>query len=110
MNTPNYDGFYFLPNNEDGLTLSFFEFEGEYSGGKKINSNNILGDIWQIAFFKKGDSDKPLFDDSFEAIIGSPESYIMGLSGAGLYGCIVRKTDKSINWFNNYIEGLRGVK
>jgi len=110
MNLLPYDGFYFLPDKNNNLDLSFFEFDGELAGGIKIDSHNKLGDIWQIAFYKQNNLGIPVFDDSFEAVIGNPEEYIMGLIGSGLYGCIVRKTDKSIQWFKNYIEGLRIVK
>jgi hypothetical protein len=45
----------------------------------------------------------PEFNDAFEAILGDPESYIKNLVGAGLYGCVVRKTTKTGKWFENYL-------
>jgi hypothetical protein len=50
----------------------------------------------------------PEFDDAFEAILGDPESYIRNLVGAGLYGCVVRKTTKSGKWFEDYLTSVVG--
>ena len=50
----------------------------------------------------------PEFDDAFEAILGDPESYIKNLVGAGLYGCVVKKTTKSGKWFEDYLTSVVG--
>ena len=108
MGPSEYDGFYFLPgDDEDQMKLSFFEFDGKLADSKKVDSNNAIGDIWHIAFFTQNDEGMPVFDDSFEAILGNPEVYIKNLCGSGLYGCVLRKTDKSVKWFNDYLNKVK---
>jgi hypothetical protein len=101
-----FDGFWFLPCEEEGLNLSFFTFKDEYGGGTPIGGNQ-LGDNYHLAFFKENEEGLPEFDDAFEAILGDPESYIKNLVGAGLYGCVVRKTTKTGKWFNDYLTSVK---
>jgi len=104
MHTKEFDGFFFTPTEEeDQLKLSFFEFNNdEYSGGIPLDSNSI-GDTYHIAFFKPDENGIPVFDDSFEAIFADPVTYTNGLIGTDLFGCILRKTTKSAEWFNDYL-------
>jgi len=105
-NEETFDGFWFLPCEEEGLNLSFFSFKDEYGGGTPIGGNQ-LGDNYHLAFFKENEEGLPEFDDAFEAILGDPESYIKNLVGAGLYGCVVRKTTKTGKWFNDYLTSVK---
>jgi len=104
-NEETFDGFWFLPCEEEGLNLSFFTFKDEYGGGTPIGGNQ-MGDNYHLAFFKENEEGMPEFDDAFEAILGDPESYIKNLVGAGLYGCVVRKTTKTGKWFDNYLTSV----
>jgi hypothetical protein len=106
-NEETFDGFWFLPCDEEGLNLSFFTFKDEYGGGTPIGGNQI-GDNYHLAFFKENEEGLPEFDDAFEAILGDPESYIKNLVGAGLYGCVVRKTTKTGKWFDDYLKSVVG--
>ena len=106
-NEETFDGFWFLPCEEEGLNLSFFTFKDEYGGGTPIGGNQI-GDNYHLAFFKENEEGLPEFDDAFEAIIGDPQSYIKNLVGAGLYGCVVRKTTKTGKWFDDYLTSVAG--
>jgi len=106
-NEETFDGFWFLPCDEEGLNLSFFTFKDEYGGGTPIGGNQ-LGDNYHLAFFKENEEGLPEFDDAFEAILGDPESYIKNLVGAGLYGCVVRKTTKTGKWFDDYLKSVVG--
>lgn len=106
-NEETFDGFWFLPCDEEGLNLSFFTFKDEYGGGTPIGGNQ-LGDNYHLAFFKENKEGMPEFDDAFEAILGDPESYIKNLVGAGLYGCVVRKTTKTGKWFDDYLKSVVG--
>jgi hypothetical protein len=106
-NEETFDGFWFLPCEEEGLNLSFFTFKDEYGGGTPIGGNQ-MGDNYHLAFFKENEEGMPEFDDAFEAILGDPESYIKNLVGAGLYGCVVRKTTKTGKWFDNYLKSVVG--
>ena len=105
-NEETFDGFWFLPCEEEGLNLSFFSFKDEYGGGTPIGGNQ-LGDNYHLAFFRENEEGLPEFDDAFEAILGDPESYIKNLVGAGLYGCVVRKTTKTGKWFNDYLTSVK---
>ena len=106
QNDQTFDGFWFLPCDEEGLNLSFFTFKDEYGGGTPIGGNQI-GDNYHLAFFKENEEGMPEFDDAFEAILGDPESYIKNLVGAGLYGCVVRKTTKTGKWFDDYLTSVK---
>jgi len=106
-NEETFDGFWFLPCDEEGLNLSFFTFKDEFGGGTPIGGNQI-GDNYHLAFFKENEEGMPEFDDAFEAILGDPESYIKNLVGAGLYGCVVRKTTKTGKWFDDYLKSVVG--
>ena len=106
-NEETFDGFWFLPCDEEGLNLSFFTFKDEYGGGTPVGGNQ-LGDNYHLAFFKENEEGLPEFDDAFEAILGDPKSYIKNLVGAGLYGCVVRKTTKTGKWFDDYLKSVVG--
>jgi hypothetical protein len=106
-NEETFDGFWFLPCEEEGLNLSFFTFKDEYGGGTPIGGNQI-GDNYHLAFFKENEEGLPEFDDAFEAILGDPKTYIKNLVGAGLYGCVVRKTTKTGKWFEDYLTSVVG--
>ena len=100
-----YDGFYFLPIEEEdveGLSYHFFKLKDDYGGGVPIE-NSTMGDKFHIAFFKRGEDGQPEFDDSFEAIFSDPVVYVNGLFGSEIYGCVCRKTTKSEKWFENYL-------
>ena len=107
QNDQTFDGFWFLPCDEDGLKLSFFTFGEEFGGGNPIG-NISIGDVYHLDFFKENEECMPEFDDAFEAILGDPESYIKNLVGAGLYGCVVKKTTKSGKWFEDYLTSVVG--
>ncbi len=98
-----YDGLYFLPGeNEGDLTLSFFKFNGEVDYGKPIESSD-LGDKFHIAFFKRDGNGHPVFDEHFEAIFVDPATYVKNFVDSNLYGCILRKTEKSQEWWKEYL-------
>ena len=99
------DGIYFLPGDEDDeLLISHWEFkpDSEYHGGTPLDGSEI-GNCYHIAFFRKDEEGNPVFDEHFEAIFGDPDAYIRSLTGCGLYGCMVKKTDKSPKWFEEYL-------
>ena len=103
-----FDGIYFLPGDEEGeLVLSFFDFKGDMAGGTPIEVSKI-GHMYHIAFFKRDDDGKPKFDDAFEAVLADPATWIENLAGAGVYGCAVRKTEKSSDWFDDYLQKTVG--
>jgi hypothetical protein len=98
-----YDGFYFLPGDEEyELNIAYFKFKEEWNANTIESS--ILGDKYHIAFFKRDANGDPMFDEEFEAIFADPSVYIQGLAGANLYGCVLRKTEKSTKWWREYLE------
>jgi hypothetical protein len=104
-----YDGFYFLPvedekqANEIGMNLAFFKFKDEMADGIPIESSD-MGDKYHIVFFKPDEEGYPKFDESFEAILSDPVVYINNLYGSLIYGCVLRKTNKSEEWFEQYLD------
>jgi hypothetical protein len=102
--TRDYDGFYFLPGDDDDeLKLAYFKLKEEEFLGEPVD-NTILGDMYHIAFFKWSDGGHPIFDEHYEAIFSDPSTYIKNISGADLYGCILRKTEKSGKWWKDYLK------
>ena len=103
-----FDGVYFMPGEEDDeLILSFFDFKDDMANGKPIEVSKS-GHMYHIAFFKKDENNRPVFDDAFEAILIDPATWITNLAGAGVYGCAVKKTDKSDAWFDDYLKKTVG--
>ena len=107
-----YDGIYFLPyqneeEGEEGLVISYFDFKEDMANGTPIEGTAV-GPKYHIAFFKRGPDGSPEFDETFEAIIGDPGKYINNLTGAGVYGCVVKKTNKSQKWFDDYLTRTLG--
>ena len=96
-----HDGIFFLPGEDDDeMCLEFFNFKDDMAGGTLVEASEI-GPKYHIAFFRKNKEGEPVFDDHFEAIIGDPHTYLKNLNG--LYGCMVKKTDKSPKWFEEYL-------
>lgn len=110
MNIPkdmSYDGVYFLPHTDgenEGLKYQFFELKEE-DNDEPIEGSS-LGNKYHLVFFKEGDDGLPVLDDQFEAILVDPATYLHGLLGAGVYGCILKKTAKSQDWIDKYLDGV----
>ena len=107
MTPKEYDGFYWLPHGDDenAIEFRFFKFNDEKGKAEPVGSTQI-GDTYHIAFFKSGENGAPVFDESYEAIFADPKIYVQGLAGSGLYGCVLRKTEMSGEWFQDYLSGL----
>jgi hypothetical protein len=104
MAKEDYDGFYFLPGEDEyEINIAYFKFkEGEWTASAVETTS--LGDKYHIAFFKRDINGDPMFDEEFEAIFTDPSVYIQGLAGAKLYGCVLRKTEKSTKWWQEYLD------
>lgn len=103
MKPNDYDGIYFLPDeSETDLQLAYFKFKDEFADQEPIEFSDV-GYKYHIAFFKRDEYGNPIFDDTFEAILGDPSVYLKNLTGAGVYGCILKKTAKSQEWFDEYL-------
>jgi hypothetical protein len=98
-----YDGFYFLPTEEDNeLQLAYFKLNDEHRGDPVIA--NSIGDIFHVAFFRKGADGMPEFDEEFEAVFSDPRTYVKNLIGANLFGTFLRKTQKSGEFWKEYLD------
>lgn len=109
-----YDGIFFVPDpnsdNDGGLELSFFHFNDEYANKESVD-NTSLGDMYYVAFFKGDEEGDMTFDGNFEAIFSDPQVYLKSLAGMHIFGCLVRKTENSGKWFQNYLKNaLEKVK
>lgn len=99
----NYDGFYFLQSEDFGdMKIAFFKFKDSEYVGEPVQSTSI-GDMYHIAFFKEDESGAVEFDESFEAIFADPKVYIRNFAGSNYHGCVLRKTNKSGKWWDNYL-------
>jgi hypothetical protein len=104
-----YDGIYFLPGDEeDELMISYWNFKDEDMTTAKLIGNTEIGDMYHVAFFKRNEKGEPTFDDAFEAIFADPSIYVSNLAGVGVYGCMVKKTEKSSEWFDDYLQRTVG--
>lgn len=96
-----HDGIFFTPADEDNLELSYFDIVGDR--GEPIEGSKY-GHKYHIAFFKGLPNGDIVFDESFEAIFADPATYIKGLIGCELFGCILKKTTTSSKWFEDYLK------
>ena len=104
--TKEYDGLYFLPNPDDpsGFIIDYFKLKGEeYKNQKKLDSRPH-GDCWHILLIEKDGNGMPKLEEPFEAILYDPDTYIDNFLGTDVYGCILRKTDKSGKWVEDYLK------
>lgn len=104
-----YDGFYFLPHYEgdaEGLKFDFFRFSDEYANGVK-KDHCEMGDMYHIVFIKQDDNGDPIFDENFDAIFVDPVEYVNNLLGSDIFGCVIRKTDKSEKWLEKYLTRIK---
>lgn len=103
-----YDLVYFLPHeNEEGaegIKFQFCELPPDELGTPI--EQGIMGDKWHLIFFNEDDEGLPRLEDNFEAILVDPATYLQGLLGAGVYGCVIRKTDKSQKWVDDYLDRI----
>jgi hypothetical protein len=106
-----YDGFFFTPfendDGDEGVTFKFF-CHNKDSRGEEVIPENPLGKTWHVVLFNEKGQDEDDYDtDYFEAVLGSPEEYATNLSRHNIFGCIVKKTDKSKVFVDSYLESIR---
>ena len=105
-----FDGFYFIPDSEDfdnNYKMVFFNMKEEYSNSKPVESSH-MGLKYHLCFFKTDEDGAPVFDDAFEAILVDPLSYIRNMTGTGIGGCVLKKTEKSDGWWTDYLDYITG--
>ncbi|MFM1810993.1 MAG: hypothetical protein RLZZ382_2218 [Bacteroidota bacterium] len=108
--SPNdYDGFYFSRHYDlegEGIKYDFFKFKDEYANGTKQDGTDI-GDMYHILFIESDDDGHPFVKDTFDAIFIDPVKYTENFYGMDVIGCVVRKTDKSQQWFEEHLTTIR---
>jgi hypothetical protein len=108
MSKIDYDGIYFVPGeNEDELKLEFFKFEEKYTA--PAIESTVVGDKFHIAFFGFDENGDLGLTDHFEAIFADPKVYLESLAGHDLYGCVLRKTEKSAKWWHDYLTNTKNL-
>lgn len=100
-----YDGFIFLrdDDDEDALDFRFVKYKDVF--GPPIE-NNEVGDKYHVAFFKCDEDGEYSFDETFEAIFADPMVYARNLAGLNIFGTIMRKQEKTSEWFKDYLKDL----
>ena len=100
-----YDGFVIVPENLEESKIVYFNLNDGHEKGNPIE-NSELGDMYHVVYFKmNADNTDIEFDDTFEAIFIDPVYYARLLLPS-FYCMIVRKTDKSVKWFEDYLKDL----
>jgi len=104
-----YDGFLFLPSDEeeddeDTLEFRFIKYKQDF--GPAVEGNDI-GEKYHVAFFKRDEEGKFHFDEEFEAIFSDPMTYAKGLIGYNLFGTIVKKKENTRPWFDEYLTDIK---
>lgn len=104
-----YDGFYFSfshPNEEDEEStkdpLSYFKVSSDTSLTNVPSEKHSLGNTFLMAFLQFDDDGIPTLDETVEAVLADPVTYVQNLQGTGLFGCIVRKTPRGEAWFDKH--------
>lgn len=102
-----FDGFYLVPGkDETEVAFKFFRFTNSHEFGDKIDGTEI-GDMYHVAFFRQTDKGVE-FDDNFEAIFADPVVYANGLIGGNIFGTFLKKTEKSYEWWDDYLKSILG--
>jgi hypothetical protein len=103
-----YDGIFFTPGEEEGaLKIEYFILNDEYKC-KPIEST-VVGHKYHIAFFKLIEEGVVTFDEHFEAIFADPTVYVENLAGHNIYGTVLRKTEKSGKFWENYLTTIKNA-
>ena len=100
-----YDGLCFVPEDDDSAKIVYFSLKEGNNHGKPIE-NSCIGDMFHVVLFKHNKEDgEMVYDDTFEAIFSDPEQYGKNLL-PNFYAFFVRKTEKSVKWFEEYMRDL----
>jgi hypothetical protein len=99
-----YDGFFFLPGKvKDQFVLHFFELKN-----KSTHTQDYSCTKYHIALFTIN-KDRKVSYDNFEANLGDAVGYATNLVKNNIFGCIVRKTQESKLWWDNYLSDTNKI-
>ena len=88
---------------ESASSVGESETEVEVETTSDMMSSSVLSDGTKIETDEDGEFN---FDDTFEAIFSDPVVYAKGLCGTGTFGTIIRKQEKTSEWFKEYLTDL----
>ena len=100
-----YDGLIFLPGDDVENSQEFRYIKYKEDFGAPIEGSPA-GDKYHVALFSRDEDGEFDFDDTFEAIFSDPVVYAKGLLGSGTFGTIIRKQEKTSEWFKEYLTDL----
>lgn len=101
-----YDGFYLVPGAEGSLDIKYFKYKDPKEFGEKKDHTDV-GDMYHVAFFRKHDDEHLVFEEHFEAIFADPLVYVKGLSGGRIFGTFLRKSERSNEFWEDYLNDVR---
>ena len=105
-----YDGFLFLPSDReededtDAIEFRFIKYKQDF--GAPVEGNDI-GEKYHVAFFKRDEDGHFHFDEEFEAIFADPMTYAKGFIGHNLFGTMVKKKERTTEWFKEYLTDIK---
>ena len=103
-----FDGVYFFPDPDipGNMAQDWFQLKGEeYENQVKIGGTSH-GDLFHVSFIGKDKLGFPAIEQTFEAVFSDVDTYLKGLAGSDVHGVILRKTDKSAKWMEDYKTGI----
>lgn len=104
-----YDGFLFLPSEDedeetDSLEFRFIKYKQDF--GASVEGSDI-GEKYHVAFFTRDEEGHFQFDEEFEAIFSDPMTYAKGFIGHNLFGTMVKKKERTAEWFKEYLTDIK---
>ena len=104
-----YDGFLFLPSEQEdddtsALEFRFIKYKQDF--GPAVEGSDI-GEKYHVAFFKRDADGHFHFDEEFEAIFADPMVYAKGFIGQNLFGTMVKKKENTTEWFKEYLTDIK---
>lgn len=103
-----FDGVYFFPDPDrpGNMAQDWFQLKGDVYENQVKEGGTPHGDLYHVSFIGKDKLGLPAIEQSFEAIFSDVDTYLKGLAGSDVHGVILRKTDKSAKWMEDYKTGI----
>ncbi len=97
-----FDLLFFHANEDANIDYYPIQLAEEYRTPKISHSN--MGDTYTISYIGINDDMEPYLDYTFDAVLLDPITYVSNCAGAHIQGCIMRKSEKSDQFFQLYIK------
>ena len=87
--------------------MFFFQFiQYKQDFGPAVEFTEV-GEKYHVAFFKRDAEGDFTFYETFEAIFSDPMTYIQNLAGCNLFGTMVKKKERTTEWFKEYLTDIK---